>query len=59
MLSSSPRVALVSVTNKTGVIEFARGLVELSFTVLSTGGTAKILRDAGIPVTDVADFTKS
>ena len=59
MLSSSSRVALVSVTNKTGVIEFARGLVELSFTVLSTGGTAKILRDAGIPVTDVADFTKS
>jgi phosphoribosylaminoimidazolecarboxamide formyltransferase / IMP cyclohydrolase len=59
MSTSHSRIALISVTNKNGVIEFARGLKELSFTILSTGGTAKILRDEGISVTEVSDWTKS
>lgn len=59
MIARKSRVALVSVTNKKGVIEFARGLSELSFKILSTGGTAKILRDAGVDVTDVSEVTKS
>jgi phosphoribosylaminoimidazolecarboxamide formyltransferase/IMP cyclohydrolase len=59
MTRGASRVALVSVTDKTGVIEFARGLAQLSFKILSTGGTAKLLREAEIDVTDVADVTKS
>ena len=55
---SSP-VALISVTNKTGLTEFAKGLAALDFKILSTGGTAKLLREAGIHVTEVADFTNS
>ena len=51
--------ALVSVSNKTGVVDLARGLVALGAEILSTGGTAKTLRDAGIPVTDVAAYTGS
>lgn len=58
MVTRPSRVALVSVTNKKGVIEFARGLSELSFKILSTGGTAKLLRDSGIAVIDVSDVTK-
>ncbi|MFN3729541.1 MAG: bifunctional phosphoribosylaminoimidazolecarboxamide formyltransferase/IMP cyclohydrolase [Fimbriimonadaceae bacterium] len=49
--------ALLSVTNKTGIVEFAQGLTELGFEILSTGGTAKALRDAGITVVDVAEVT--
>jgi phosphoribosylaminoimidazolecarboxamide formyltransferase/IMP cyclohydrolase len=49
--------ALLSVTDKTGIVEFARGLLDLGFELLSTGGTAKAIRQAGIPVTDVADIT--
>ena len=51
------RYALVSVSNKEGVEAFARGLVDLGFTVLSTGGTAKALQAASIPVTMVSEFT--
>ncbi len=51
------RYALLSVYEKTGIVEFARGLVELEWTLLSTGGTARTLREAGLPVTDVAEFT--
>ena len=51
------RLAIISVHDKRGVAEFARGLVELGVTILSTGGTARHLRDAGIKVTDVSDFT--
>ena len=51
------RRALVSVHDKTGVVEFVRGLVELGVEVLSTGGTAALLRESGIPVTDVAQVT--
>ena len=49
--------ALISVSDKHGVIDFARGLIQLDITLLSTGGTAKLLRDAGLPVTDVSDYT--
>ena len=53
------RRALVSVSDKTGVAEFARGLSELGIEILSTGGTAAAIRDAGVEVTDVSDFTGS
>lgn len=49
--------ALLSVSNKTGLIDFARGLAALGVELLSTGGTAAALRDAGIPVVDVSTFT--
>ena len=49
--------ALISVSEKRGVIDFARGLTTLGIEILSTGGTAKALTDAGIPVVPVEDFT--
>ncbi len=49
--------ALLSVSDKTGIAEFARGLESLGVEIISTGGTAKILRDAGIEVTDVSEVT--
>ena len=49
--------ALLSVSDKTGITHFAQGLLALGFTLLSTGGTAKLLRDSGIACTDVADYT--
>jgi phosphoribosylaminoimidazolecarboxamide formyltransferase/IMP cyclohydrolase len=52
-----PRRALVSVSDKSGVVEFARGLAGLGFEILSTGGTAKLLADAGVPVRQVSDYT--
>jgi phosphoribosylaminoimidazolecarboxamide formyltransferase/IMP cyclohydrolase len=52
-----PRRALLSVSDKTGLVELGRGLVALGFELVSTGGTARALRDAGLPVTDVAAVT--
>ncbi|GAB4396650.1 MAG: bifunctional phosphoribosylaminoimidazolecarboxamide formyltransferase/IMP cyclohydrolase [Rhodoferax sp.] len=49
--------ALISVSDKTGIVDFARGLHALGVGLLSTGGTAKLLADAGLPVTEVADMT--
>ena len=49
--------ALISVSDKRGVVDFARELAALGVNILSTGGTAKMLRDAGIKVTDVSDYT--
>jgi phosphoribosylaminoimidazolecarboxamide formyltransferase/IMP cyclohydrolase len=49
--------ALISVSDKTGLAEFARGLAEFGVDVLSTGGTARMLREEGLPVTDVSDYT--
>ena len=49
--------AVVSVSNKTGVVDFCKGLVELGFEIVSTGGTAKTLREAGMEVTDVSQVT--
>ena len=50
--------ALISVFDKTGVVELAQSLNGLSVKILSTGGTAKALRDSNIPVTDVSDYTQ-
>ena len=52
-----PRRALLSVSDKTGLAEFGAGLVRLGFELVSTGGTARALRAAGLPVTDVAAVT--
>ena len=49
--------ALISVSDKTGVVEFALGLSSLDIEIISTGGTAKLLRDNNIPVIEVSDYT--
>jgi phosphoribosylaminoimidazolecarboxamide formyltransferase/IMP cyclohydrolase len=51
--------ALLSVTDKTGVAEFGQRLASAGYRILSTGGTAKVLREAGVEVTDLAEFTRS
>ena len=59
-MTSHPRRitrALLSVSDKTGLIEFARALAGFGIDLVSTGGTAKALKDAGLGVTDVADLT--
>ena len=49
--------ALISVSDKTGLVEFGRSLAAADVEILSTGGSANTLRDAGIPVTEVSEFT--
>lgn len=49
--------ALISVSDKTGILEFSQALHALGMKILSTGGTARLLADAGLPVTEVADHT--
>ena len=51
------RRALISVSDKTGLADFARALTERGVEILSTGGTSKLLTDADIPVTEVSDHT--
>ncbi len=51
--------AILSVHNKTGLVEFAQSLASLGWDLLASGGTAKLLREKNIPVTEVADYTKS
>lgn len=58
MTMASIKRVLISVSDKTGVTEFARGLAELNIDIISTGGTSKLLREANISVSDVADITK-
>ncbi|TNG91695.1 bifunctional phosphoribosylaminoimidazolecarboxamide formyltransferase/IMP cyclohydrolase [Pasteurellaceae bacterium USgator11] len=59
MQSNRPiRQALLSVSDKSGVVEFARGLVERGVKLLSTGGTAKLLSDAGLTVSEVSSYTQ-
>src|SRR2546428_13108544 len=53
----SPRRALFSVSDKEGLVEFARGLQALGFELLGTEGTAKTLKDEGLPMVTVADYT--
>ena len=53
------RRALLSVSDKTGVVDFARGLERLGIAILSTGGTAAAIREAGVQVEDVSEFTGS
>jgi phosphoribosylaminoimidazolecarboxamide formyltransferase/IMP cyclohydrolase len=52
-----PVRALVSVSDKRGIVEFAKGLAELGVEIVSTGGTAKLLKEAGIPVREISDLT--
>jgi len=56
-VAANRRLALLSVTDKRGIEAFGRGLVAAGFELLSTGGTAKALRAAGLAVTEVGDFT--
>jgi phosphoribosylaminoimidazolecarboxamide formyltransferase / IMP cyclohydrolase len=49
--------AILSVTDKTGLVDFARRLAALGIELISTGGTAKLLRDSGIPVKDISELT--
>ena len=49
--------ALISVSDKSSILEFARGLHNLEVEILSTGGTAQLLRESGIPVVEVSDYT--
>ena len=49
--------ALISVSDKAGIVDFARALVARDVKLLSTGGSAKLLRDSGLPVTEVGDYT--
>ncbi|MEK7624077.1 MAG: bifunctional phosphoribosylaminoimidazolecarboxamide formyltransferase/IMP cyclohydrolase [Patescibacteria group bacterium] len=49
--------ALISVSNKTGIVEFAKGLHGLGVEIISTGGTKKALLEAGIPARDISDYT--
>ena len=51
------RRALLSVTDKSGLVEFGEFLAERGVEILSTGGTAKMLRESGVPVVEVSDFT--
>jgi phosphoribosylaminoimidazolecarboxamide formyltransferase/IMP cyclohydrolase len=51
------RRALISVSDKTGIVDFARELTRFNVEIISTGGTAKALRDAGINVRDISDIT--
>ena len=51
--------ALLSVSNKSGIVDFAEGLVRAGYTIISSGGTAAVLQKEGIPVTKVSDYTGS
>lgn len=51
------KYALISVSDKTGIIDLAKKLIQYDITILSTGGTAKLLSEAGISVTEVSDYT--
>ena len=50
--------ALISVSDKTGIVEFAKGLIDRGVQILSTGGTAKLLEKNGLAVTEVSDYTQ-
>ena len=49
--------AIISVTDKSGVVDFAKSLGKFGVQILSTGGTAKALREGGVPVTDISEYT--
>src|SRR5207245_7680402 len=57
MMSHKIQRAILSVTDKTGLAEFARKLSGLGVELISTGGTAKLLRDSGVPVKDISELT--
>jgi len=49
--------AIISVTDKSGVVEFAKSLASFDVTILSTGGTARAMREGGVQVTDISEYT--
>ncbi len=49
--------AIISVTDKSGIVDFAKTLLKFDVQILSTGGTAAVLREGGITVTDISDYT--
>ncbi|MCZ3394214.1 bifunctional phosphoribosylaminoimidazolecarboxamide formyltransferase/IMP cyclohydrolase, partial [Enterococcus faecium] len=51
------KTALLSVSDKTGIVEFARGLVRADFRIVSTGGTKKVLEEAGLSIVSVEAIT--
>ena len=51
--------ALLSVSNKSGIVDFAEGLIRAGFTLISSGGTHKVISDEGLPVMKVSDYTGS
>ncbi len=53
-----PKRALLSVSDKTGLVEFAQNLVAAGYELISTGGTSKVLREAGLKVADISDITQ-
>ena len=57
MAGSFPRRALISVSDKTGLAELAKGLNELGFEIVSTGGTRAFLQQQGAKVIDIAEYT--
>jgi len=56
-MPSTKKYALISVSDKAGLVDFARQLLDLDFSLLSTGGTQKLLTEAGLAVTGVSEFT--
>ena len=56
-MSARIQRAILSVTDKTGLVDFARKLAALNIELISTGGTAKLLRDSGVTVKDISDLT--
>ena len=54
---SKIRRALISVSDKTGLIEFVRELHQLGVEIISTGGTARVVKEAGLPVIEISVFT--
>jgi phosphoribosylaminoimidazolecarboxamide formyltransferase/IMP cyclohydrolase len=56
-MNAPVRQALISVSDKNGLVEFASGLARFNVRILSTGGTARLLAQNGVPVTEVADYT--
>ncbi|MRI83138.1 MAG: bifunctional phosphoribosylaminoimidazolecarboxamide formyltransferase/IMP cyclohydrolase PurH [Nitratiruptor sp.] len=50
--------ALLSVSDKSGIVEFARELIDLGYEIISTGGTWRVLRDAGLEVTEISEITR-
>lgn len=56
---SEIKTALISVSDKNGIVEFAKNLSELGIKVISTGGTAKLLQERGVNVTEISEHTKS
>ena len=51
------RKAIISVTDKEGIVDFGKSLSSMGVEILSTGGTAKVLREGGVSVTDISDYT--